>query len=67
MSDKNESEAAFRAIKRAAASARKRAARYDVPLAIWKDGEIVFLSPEQIKAQQDEADQPATVADSNVD
>lgn len=65
MSDKNETDAAYRAIKRAAASARKRAARYDVPLAIWKDGKIVFLSPEQMKAQQDVADQPAAVADSN--
>jgi hypothetical protein len=46
MSAQDESKGALRAIRRAAVSARKRAARYEVPLAIWKDGEIAFLPPD---------------------
>jgi len=67
MSAQDESKGALRAIRRAATSARKRAARYEVPLAIWRDGEIAFLSPEQTEAQQDGADQPATAVESKAE
>lgn len=59
----NESEAALRAMKRAADTARERAILYGVPVAIWKDGNVVLLEPELTKAQQDGAEQPATIVD----
>lgn len=45
---------ALKGMRRAAAVARERAARFGLQIPVWRDGAIVFVNPE-LKAQPDAA------------
>lgn len=47
MSRKSESELALEAMKRAAETARLRAARFHSRLVAWGDGRVVFVDPDE--------------------
>lgn len=59
MNQKSESEMALDAMKRAAETARQRAARFHSRLAIWRDGKVVLIDPNEWKAGQDGAVNPS--------
>lgn len=60
MNEPTEAEGALAAMNRAAQTARVRANRFGSRVAIWRDGAVVFVSPQTNGAEQDSADQPAT-------
>ena len=64
MNEPTEAEGALAAMTRAAETARVRATRFGSRLAIWKDGAVVFVTPQTTGAEQGGADQPATATES---
>ncbi len=54
MKDTEEKDLALKSMRRAAVVARERAARFGLQIPVWRDGAIVFVSPE-LKAQPDAA------------
>lgn len=64
MNELSEAEGALAAMTRAAEAARVRATRFGSRLAIWRDGEVVLVTPQTKGAEQGGTDQPATAPES---
>jgi len=54
MKDIEDKDLALKGMRRAAAVARERAARFGLQIPIWRDGAIVFVNPNP-NAQQDDS------------
>ena len=67
MNERTETEAALAAMNRAAESARVRASRFGSRLAIWKDGAVVFVSPNSKEEGKDKLGQPGNAPESKDD
>ncbi len=58
MTEMTKSEKALEAMKRAAETARQRAARFQSHLVGWADGRVIFIDPNAAIAEQDGAANP---------